>query len=141
MPNSPADVAAGAPNLASLTDNGDGTVTDNVTKLMWQQEAPITNSRFLWAEAVTYCRTLSLGGYRDWRLPSLIEFWSLMDFDRQNPCIDTTFFPGAGSTWFWTSTSRVSSPGGYDTVSLYNGLPGSTADLATSHVDVRCVRR
>ena len=39
MPNSPVDVEAGAPNPESYTDNGDGTVSDNVTGLMWQQAA------------------------------------------------------------------------------------------------------
>ena len=38
MPNSAADVANGAPNLAHLVDNLDGTVTDLVTGLMWQQD-------------------------------------------------------------------------------------------------------
>jgi hypothetical protein len=53
MPNSQVDVTAGAPNLESYTDNGDGTVTDNVTGLMWQQAVPATT--YTWANAVAYC--------------------------------------------------------------------------------------
>ena len=68
MPNSQADVTAGAPNLESYTDNGDGTVTDNVTGLMWQQAVP--TATYSWAGAVTYCSTLTLAGHSDWRLPS-----------------------------------------------------------------------
>ena len=37
MPNGPTDVAAGAPNPEGYTLNGDGTVTDKITGLMWQQ--------------------------------------------------------------------------------------------------------
>ena len=40
MPNDRVDVTAGAPNLESYTDNKDGTVTDNLTGLMWQQTVP-----------------------------------------------------------------------------------------------------
>ena len=60
MPNGPADVAAGAPNLESYTDNGDGTVTDNVTELMWQQTMPLDG--FTWTEAVDHCLALTLDG-------------------------------------------------------------------------------
>ena len=49
----------------SYTDNGDGTVTDNVTGLMWAQDQSETN--YPWSEAGTYCANLTLGGYDDWR--------------------------------------------------------------------------
>ena len=49
--------------------NGDGTVTDTVTGLMWQQ----TDGGEMTVEAAeTYCASLMLGGYDDWRLPTEI---------------------------------------------------------------------
>ena len=71
MPNDAADAAAGAPNGASYTNNQDGTVTDNVTSLMWQQTVPTTT--FTWTDAGAHCPTLTLGGHGDWRLPTVIE--------------------------------------------------------------------
>jgi hypothetical protein len=93
MPNGPTDVAAGAPNLESYTDNGDQTVTDNVTGLMWQQA--IAPGTYSYAAALAYCPTLTLGGHSDWRLPSIIELISLVDYG-SSTAINGTYFPVAG---------------------------------------------
>jgi len=102
MPNTAVDVAAGAPNEMSFTDNGDGTVTDNVTRLMWQQATPPDTFEF--TQAGAFCQGLTLGGHDDWRLPSMIELVSIADLGRSNPAIDTTVFPGTPSDPFWSST-------------------------------------
>ncbi|MBF0552912.1 MAG: DUF1566 domain-containing protein [Deltaproteobacteria bacterium] len=58
-------------------DHQDGTVTDMRTQLMWAQEVPDT--AFTQAQAREYCRTLTLGGHTDWRLPSREELEGLVD--------------------------------------------------------------
>jgi hypothetical protein len=81
-----------AGNPPSYTDNGDGTITDNVTGLMWQQ-SPDTNgdSRIDAADKLTYdaalarTKTLTLSGYNDWRLPTIKELYSLILFDGIDP--------------------------------------------------------
>jgi hypothetical protein len=47
-----------------LVENGDGTVTDSLTGLMWQQESA---GPMDWAAAAAYCRNLTLAGYGGWR--------------------------------------------------------------------------
>jgi hypothetical protein len=64
-------------NQPSYTDNGDGTVTDNVTGLMWQQNM---GAKMTWTEANTLASTLNLAGYDDWRLPTIKELYSLILF-------------------------------------------------------------
>ncbi len=97
---------------SSYTDNGDGTVTDNVTGLMWQQ-SPDTDGdgdidaddKLSYDMAVARAVTLKLGGYTDWRLPTIKELYSLVDFhgiapggdegtdtSGMIPFIDTAFF-------------------------------------------------
>jgi hypothetical protein len=84
-------------NAPSYTDNGDGTVTDNVTGLMWQQ-SPDTNEdgqigapdKLSYAEAGVYCENLTLAGYDDWRLPDIKTLYSLMDFRGLDPTSDDT---------------------------------------------------
>jgi hypothetical protein len=79
-------------NTPSFTDNGDGTVTDNVTDLMWQQ-SPDTDGdddieaddKLSYGDAVAGAATLSLGGYADWRLPTIKELYSLIDFNGVDP--------------------------------------------------------
>ena len=51
-----------------FTDNGDGTVTDNVTGLTWEQTPDSGN--YSWDEAQAYCESLSLAGSDDWRMPA-----------------------------------------------------------------------
>jgi hypothetical protein len=79
-------------NIPSFTDNGDGTVTDNVTGLMWQQ-SPDTDGdgdidaddKRSYDQAVAMTSTLDLGGYTDWRLPTIKELYSLIDFNGIDP--------------------------------------------------------
>ncbi|MFI3322703.1 MAG: DUF1566 domain-containing protein [Rikenellaceae bacterium] len=74
----------------SFKDNGDGTVVDQNTALMWQQTPPMEG--MTWAEAKEYCENLELGGYSDWRLPTLKELFSISNFEVGWPYLDTNFF-------------------------------------------------
>ncbi|WP_446008707.1 Lcl C-terminal domain-containing protein [Candidatus Electrothrix sp.] len=64
-------------NQPSYTDNGDETITDNVTGLMWQQDM---GDKMTWSEANTLASSSTLGGYTDWRLPTIKELYSLILF-------------------------------------------------------------
>ncbi|WP_218849764.1 Lcl C-terminal domain-containing protein [Winogradskyella vidalii] len=64
-------------NQPSYTDNDDGTVTDNVTGLMWQQDMGVKMS---YADAELTVASLNLGGYNDWRIPTIKELYSLANF-------------------------------------------------------------
>jgi hypothetical protein len=74
----------------SFKDNGDGTVTDNNTGLMWQQ-VPSPDG-FSWEEAIEYCNELELGGHDDWRIPTLKELFAISDFSKGWPYLDTNYF-------------------------------------------------
>lgn len=79
-------------NVFSYTDNGDGTVTDNVTRLMWQQDP---GDKMTWSEAVSLLEGFELAGYTDWRLPTIKELYSLIDFSGDTggkSYIDTDYF-------------------------------------------------
>ncbi|MCK4745675.1 MAG: DUF1566 domain-containing protein [Bacteroidales bacterium] len=84
-------------NPPSYTDNGDGTVTDNVTGLTWQQDM---GEKMSWDEAMSKIQSFDLGGYDDWRVPSIKELYSLILFtgkvartaDLSIRFIDTDYF-------------------------------------------------
>lgn len=65
-----------------FTDNEDGTVTDNATSLMWAKDANgdggNSNVKLDWNDAIDWANALDFAGYDDWRLPNVIEMWSLM---------------------------------------------------------------
>ena len=81
----------------SYLDNGDGTISDLNTGLMWQK-SPDFDTKRSWSAAATYANGLSLAGHNDWRLPTVKELYSLMDFrgsstaTPRKPYIDTTYF-------------------------------------------------
>jgi len=99
----------------SFTDHGDGTVSDNVTGLMWQQEDDDWARD--WEGALAYCEAIELAGHTDWRLPDVKELRSTVDNTRYDPAIDTTYFPGTGSYYYWSSSTLA-----YFTVSAW-GIP------------------
>ncbi len=83
-------------NQPSYTDNHDGTVTDNVTGLTWQQDM---GAKMTFADAFTHADTLELGGHSDWRVPGIKELYSLILFTGQSggeqaikKFIDETYF-------------------------------------------------
>jgi hypothetical protein len=95
-------------NVRSYTNNGNGTVTDNLTGLMWQQTEDRTGDgainfydKLTYAEALAGAATCITGGYNDWRLPTIKELYSLAMFFGAEPgptqpvpikFIDTTYF-------------------------------------------------
>ena len=90
----------------NFTDNRDGTVTDNVTGLIWQQEDD--NISRPWEEALTYCNGLTLASHGDWRLPNIKELESITDDTVYDPAIDATYFPGTNAFVYRSSTSNIS---------------------------------
>ena len=106
-------------------DNGDGTVTDLNTGLMWQQNDDGTT--LTWQAAIDYCAALTFpsGGYSDWRLPDRRELMSIVDFGRIIPSIDTTYFPNCRSSYYWSS-----SPYAYHSLYAWSSI-SSTATCTT----------
>lgn len=104
--------------INDFTDNGDGTVTDNATGLMWQKADDGTSRD--WENALSYAENLTLAGYSDWRLPNAKELQSIVDYTRcpsvtNSPSIDPVFSTTSitdpdGVTgqypYFWTSTTH-----------------------------------
>lgn len=107
----------------SYVDNGDGTVTDLNTGLMWVQSP---GDKVTYTQAVNGAGSFNLAGYDDWRLPTIKELYSLMDFSgrvwqteaQSTPFIDTAYFnfeygdESAGErlidAQYWSATEYVS---------------------------------
>jgi hypothetical protein len=63
-----------------FSDNGDGTVTDSATGLMWTQSDDGTG--LVWEDALSYAEGLDFASYDDWRLPTAKELQSILDYSR-----------------------------------------------------------
>ncbi len=101
-----------------FVNNGDGTVSDLATGLMWQKADDGTTGD--WEEALAYAENLELAGHSDWRLPNAKELQSIINYTRSpqtinSPAIDPVFdvtkiqYPNGSPghyPFFWTGTSH-----------------------------------
>lgn len=116
---------AGAPlPVPRFTDNRDGTVTDNLTDLIWLKDANCTASAggvdrsgglLDWQAALTWCNNLVHGkcglndnsAIGDWRLPNINELRSLIDYSRHDPALASGHpFANVRMVWYWSSTTN-----------------------------------
>jgi hypothetical protein len=97
------DVSTPSVITSHFTNNGNGTITDNLTNLIWQ-DTPYTDT-LTWEQALVFAESLSFGGYTDWRLPNIKELQSINDVSIINPSITPTFFNNIGIKKFWSSTT------------------------------------
>jgi hypothetical protein len=124
----------------SFTDNVNGTITDNITGLVWTKCTMITGSamdatanctgspvKYDWQGAVDACEDLSFGGRDDWKLPTYSELLTIVDFGKVGanaPAIDTTYFPNTRYANYFDQEmidllSYISVPGNLALLDLY----------------------
>jgi len=133
-----------------LQDNNDGTISDTVNGLVWQKcnmGETFNNVTLLcqglattstWQVGLSYCNALSWGGRTNWRMPSLNEIFSLIDFTQITPATRTLYFPTAvaGSNYL-SSTTNASFPSAMQYVYFTEGIINNQPK--TSTYNARCV--
>jgi hypothetical protein len=125
---------------ANLVDNGNGTITDRQTALMWQKQGD--GRQYDWYQATgNVCKALRTGGYIDWRLPSKDELITIVDKSapQSGPTIKTSYFPGTFKAGYWSSTSDAGKPDYAWLVDFVKGYVIPAVDKR-NHWYVRCVR-
>jgi hypothetical protein len=122
-----------------FTDNNNGTVTDNLTKLIWMKNANAFSTK-TWADALIAAKNLQSGSIPnlndgsnagDWRLPNRKELESLIDCGFYNPALPNTLgtgqwregnpFQGVQSAPYWSSNTLVNNPIGAWYVNFVGG--------------------
>ena len=92
------DIQAGA--TLSYTDNGDGTITDNNTKLVWEKKSADgtihdVNTLYTWDNAfpvhIGGLNVSNFAGHNDWRLPNVKELQSIVNYASSNPAVSAAF--------------------------------------------------
>lgn len=130
----------------SYVDNGNGTVTDNMSGLVWQQSDDGVARN--WSEALSYCENLTLANSSEWRLPDIRELESLTtitgsDETLYNPALNTTYFPLPQLFDFWSSSTasyeQYTVPNAAWIASSYTAYISDHTDKS-AYVLVRCVK-
>jgi DNA-binding beta-propeller fold protein YncE len=99
-----------------LIDLGNGTVTDNLTGLMWTKNANVASGYVTWQESLNYIASMNSAnggngtyGFHDWRLPNRLELVSLIDFGNDDPSLPSInpFNNSPTDPYYWTSTTNI----------------------------------
>ncbi|MBU0680656.1 MAG: DUF1566 domain-containing protein [Proteobacteria bacterium] len=142
-----------------FTDNSDGTVMDNLTGLMWMQNANCIDSlpdgsfdsdgtandgRVFWQHGLDFVAAVNgatygcnvTTSYTDWRLPNIRELESLVDLGQGNPALPSGHpFTGVVSSYYWSSSSVETMPNFAWNLNCNNGIVSSNGKVAaTSYV-------
>lgn len=99
-------------------------VIDNITKLQWQDDTEVKSTKRNWNEAKNYCSNLSMNEYKDWRLPTIDELKTLIDYSKYNPALDSSFKNEDSENFgysYWSSTSYASASSEIWSVDFYQG--------------------
>ncbi len=140
------DIPASAPD-SRFTANGDGTVTDRATGLIWKQCAEglsgadcLTGSatNFTWQQALQHAEAAVFAGSSLWRLPNKKELASLVEQRCYAPAINSRFFPNTPSSWFWSSSPYAGYS--YDAWVVYFANGDVYGSYKRSSDEVRLVR-
>jgi hypothetical protein len=117
-------------------------VTDTSTGLMWEKAGSAETNT--WEESLTYCAELrekKIGGYSDWRMPTIKELSTLADYSRNlSPTINPIYFPNCYSNAYWTGTSYTYDPRQAWFLNFTNGESNYNFKSEMNKLYVRCVR-
>ncbi|MBK6613262.1 IPTL-CTERM sorting domain-containing protein [Ottowia sp.] len=142
-------VALCAPSAwAAFMDNGDGTVTDDATGLVWDRctygltgDTCSAGAAFSgsWTAALAQARQANVDAYKrfsDWRVPNVKELESLVKINAHSPALDTAAFPPGTqqSEIFWSSTTAARGPGGVLGVNFFDGSIFTYGKTFNNHV-------
>jgi hypothetical protein len=118
-------------------DNAKEVVTDHATGLMWQDNSEAKTKMTSWSNATSYCTSLSLGGYTNWRLPDVKELTYIVDLSKYSPSIYSVF-QNVSAYNYWSSSThaRYSDRAWY--VRFITGYSSYYDNFASNYV--RCVR-
>ncbi len=112
-------------------------VKDPKTNLIWEDTQHTTEEKVTHKEAKAYCDALKMGSFENWRIPTLSELLSIVDYTRYDPAILKEFKHVDTDTLYWSSSPYAGHADYFWGVEFEDG---ATEDAAqTYNRFVRCV--
>ena len=113
-------------------------VRDTRTGLMWEDTPHVKETKITHPRAKTYCSELRLGTFDNWRLPTIKELLSIVDYTRVEPAIFKTFDYVEEESFYWTSTPVAGEDDEFWGVNFKHGESSRASEYYDRYV--RCVR-
>lgn len=114
-----------------------GVVVDKITNLKWI-DTKESHKKMNYKEATNYCDSLSVGGYKNWRIPTRYELHSIVSYEGAIPATFSSF-SHTNASIYWTSSSYTQDSSKVWAVSFYNALDSPVSEDKSFYV--RCVRK
>lgn len=121
-----------------FTDSGNGTMTDNMTGLVWLKD--VSTTTYTWADGITYCDGLTTGG-TDWRMPNVRELRSLVHYGQSTPgtWLNNQGFVNVQSNYYWAGTISAQSSANSFGVSFNDGSASTVSNVGSRNVWSVCM--
>ena len=129
---------------ARFADNGDGTLTDTVTKLQWKRcsEGQVWNGSACsggavaetWQLALQRADAAEFAGHRDWRLPNIKELGAIVERACTGPALDSGAFPQAPASTYWSSSPGMLDGDSVWVIRFENGYSVFSGKAERNHV-------
>lgn len=119
-----------------FTDNGNGSITDNMTGLEWIKDPHSLSgnaSKENWSNAITFCQELTYAGHSDWRVPSRRELVSLIDYETLRLTDGNPFIGIKLDAGYWSGTTFAYSTSRAWSVLMANGYWDFSSKIVTSN--------
>ena len=113
-------------------------LNDPATNLMWEDTKHAEDGQVTYLEANSYCKALKLGGHDDWRVPTLKELLSIVDYKRHEPATLKEFKRVDQDKLYWSTTEYAGKSTEFWGVVFENGETDSASAIYSRRV--RCVR-
>jgi len=82
---------------------------DEKSGLIWQDNQDVAQVTLNYSEAKNYCKALKVDTYEDWRLPTVKEFYTIVDLTQNRPALKNGFEVRDDGK-YWTSTPFAKNP-------------------------------
>ncbi|MEA3497681.1 MAG: DUF1566 domain-containing protein [Campylobacterota bacterium] len=115
----------------------DNIVIDNKRNLMWQDNIENIQYTSNWTLSKEYCKSLTLNGYTDWKLPTIKELQQIVDIRKAKPAINSEFKFTEPSS-YWSSSPDLTNKGNAWYVGFKTGA--TFKDSKDYNCYIRCVR-
>jgi len=113
-------------------------IQDPRTNLMWEDTPHVREAKIRQPRAKEYCSELTLGGFNDWRLPSIQELLTIIDYNRVSPAIIKAFSYIEDESFYWTKTHVADEDDAFWGVNFKRGYSSKASEYYDRYV--RCVR-
>ena len=113
-------------------------VKDSSTNLLWEDTPHVREAKLTYPRAKIYCSELHLGDFNDWRLPTIQELLTIIDYRRTSPALIKAFNYVEDESFYWSQTVVADESDAFWGVNFKRGASSKASEYYDRYV--RCVR-